>query len=162
MTKEGDVLLVPLAELRTCVCQVVRVMGSSFLLATFPTYLDSSTVPDLDEIELTNPVFLIETMNESVESERWRVIGNRIPSSNLPIPAFKVQVGLGGDYYIQNFRGEVGRKATSEEAQRLRPHKSFSPGLVEAALRAEQKFDVWLSAYDEMRADKGQVIDNVF
>jgi hypothetical protein len=138
LTREGDVLLVPISIKQSCVSQAVS------------------------KTELESPVFLVATVDESIKSGRWELVGNRNPSRDLPIPAFKVQVGLGGDCYLRNFRGEIGRKASLEEVQMLRSHKSYSPGLVEYALRAYRDLEPWQSIFDEMRADRNQHVGDIF
>ncbi|NRQ39194.1 hypothetical protein HII36_46345 [Nonomuraea sp. NN258] len=162
LTREGDVLLVPAEKGRLVVGQAVRVMGTSFLLATFSAISDEEAAPDPGELDLSEPVFLAETVDQSVESGRWKVIGNRRPDPGLPIPVFKVQVGLGGDYHLQDHRGEIGRKATAEEARRLRAPRSYSPALVEQALRAHQGHDDWLDVFDDMRADPERHVGDIF
>lgn len=162
LIKEGDLVSIPATSKTYCVGQVAAIAETSFLIATFiPHFMVNGRLPKLEDIDFSSPVFLVETMDEYVESGRWKVLGGRMPLE-FPIPAFKVQVGFDVDFYIQNFRGEIGRKASQAEVDRLRTHTSFSPSLVEDAIRAERQLGEWNKIYDRMRADPAQAIEYIF
>ncbi|MEU9887494.1 Imm26 family immunity protein [Sphaerisporangium sp. NPDC051011] len=77
--------LIPVNEKRFCVGQIVRVAGPSFLLATFSTIDKSTHQPSINEIDLDSPVLVVTTLDVSVESGRWKIVGNRTSS---PKPLF--------------------------------------------------------------------------
>jgi hypothetical protein len=92
-------------------------------------------------------------MNVLITTGRWSVIGHAPIVGDIPIPVYVIPVGLDRIFHVQDINGNLVRLATSNEAETLRMPKSFSPALVEDAIRAVNGLGDWLPNYDDMRAD---------
>jgi hypothetical protein len=148
---KGDLLLIPASEGKWAVGQVILKMRRNILLAVFPEFIDSPPgSPGANVTAHGKPELLVETMDLRIRDGSWKVFGNRPISTGIDIPKYKVPVG-GGDFFIQDINGNLERPATPDEATRLRGQKSFSPALVENAVRALLGLEAWNLAFDEMR-----------
>ncbi|MFC5820951.1 hypothetical protein [Nonomuraea harbinensis] len=92
-------------------------------------------------------------MDQQIKDGSWVVLGSRPISPQIRIPQYKTLAGPHGDYHIQDLQGNIGRRLSLKEAQLLRPHKSFSPALVEKALSAFHGLEPWMPIFDEMTAN---------
>lgn len=147
---QGDVLAVPVVDNKVAAVQVIRVLQSNLFLAVYPSLFHSSNIPNVADLELDEPVFLVETMDLRVKEGVWWVIGNRDASVSVSVPWYKVWVEPPGEYRRQDIHGQVGEVLSAEEAESMRYQKSFSPAVVEAALRGLHGFGPWRAAFDEL------------
>ncbi|WP_246885535.1 hypothetical protein [Streptomyces sp. GESEQ-4] len=130
--------------------QIVEKLRGNVLLAVFSELLDSAGSCDVASLELEEPIFLVETMDQRIKDNTWRVVGNRDVSKRIPVPEYKVWVEPPGEYRLQDIHGVVGVSISPERAGAMKSQKSFSPAVVEAALRGFHGHGPWHSAYDEL------------
>ncbi|MFD7231323.1 hypothetical protein [Streptomyces sp. NPDC059881] len=147
---KGDVLVVPVGDENIAVAQIVEKLRGNVLLAVFPELLGAGAAVEVDALKLDDPIFLVETMDLRIKEGTWRVMGNREISPEIPVPGYKVWVEPPGEYRRQDIQGKVGEVISSEEAATLKVQKSFSPAVVETALRGLHGLGPWRAAFDEL------------
>jgi hypothetical protein len=147
--RDGDVLGIPIDAGLVALGQVVRRIHGNLLLSVFRETAAATQGPALDGVDLEKPALLFETMDLYARRGEWRVVGNLPVPDGLVLPVFKVPVG--GEYRIHDVFGNIGRVATPEEAATLRNHRSYSPAMAEAAVRALNGREAWAAHFDDMR-----------
>lgn len=154
--RQSDVFLIRVADGAFALGRVVvKSRGGNVLVAIYSDLAESQEAADPGRLSISRPVFLVETMDLRIKDGDWRVVGNWTPPTELPAPVYKTQFEPGGDFFEQHIDGSIGRRLTADEAARLKTQKSFSPALVERAVRAFQGAEPWLPVFDEIRFDEG-------
>ncbi|MFJ9461665.1 Imm26 family immunity protein [Kitasatospora sp. NPDC101447] len=154
--RQSDVFLIPVADGAFALGRVVvKARGGNVLVAIYSELAESlEGAVELGRLPASRPVFLVEAMDLRIKDGTWRVVGNWTPPTELPTPVYKTQFEPGGDFFEQMIDGSVGRRLTADEATRLKTQKSFSPALVEKAIRAFRGIEPWLSVFDELRTSE--------
>ncbi|MFE3021511.1 Imm26 family immunity protein [Streptomyces sp. NPDC059256] len=148
--RRGDVLSISVTDEKIVLGQVIEKMRGNFLLAVFPDLLDANSSFDIESLELDEPLFLLETMDIRIKDGIWPIIGNRELANRIPTPEYKVWVEPPGEYRIQYADGRLGVSISPERASVMKLHKSYSPAVVEAALRGFHGFGPWRKTFDEL------------
>ncbi|MET8394517.1 Imm26 family immunity protein [Streptomyces anthocyanicus] len=148
--QNGDVLSIPVTDDKTAFAQVVEKLHGNVLLAVFSELVGVDDSRDVEALELDEPIFLLETMDLRITDGIWSVIGNREVSEGISAPEYKVWVNPPGEFRIQDIRGNLGAAISPQRASGMKLHKSFSPAVVEAALRGFHGFGPWRPAFDEL------------
>ncbi|WP_327171489.1 immunity 26/phosphotriesterase HocA family protein [Streptomyces sp. NBC_01336] len=148
--RNGDILSVPVNGQEIALAQVIEKLGGNVLLAVFSDLLNVEESRDIESIELDTPIFLVETMDIRIKDGAWPVVGNRQLVGGIPDLEYKVWVEPPGEYRIQDVRGNVGVSISSERASKMKLHKSFSPAVVESALRGFHGYGPWNQAFDDL------------
>ncbi|MFF4978001.1 hypothetical protein [Streptomyces sp. NPDC001083] len=148
--RNGDVLSIPVTDEKISIAQVVEKLHGNVLLAVFSELLDVNDSRDVESFELDQPIFLLETMDLRIKSGDWSALGNREVSKSIATPEYKVWVDPPGEYRIQDIHGNLGAAISSKRAGGMKLHKSFSPAVVEAALRGFHELGPWRPAFDEL------------
>lgn len=146
----GDILSISVTDESVALAQVVEVLHGNVLIAVFSELLDAGDVRDGVSLELGDPVFLVETMDVRIKGGVWPVLGNRRLVDGIPTLWYKVWVEPPGEYRIQDIRGNLGESISSERANGMKLQKSFSPAVVEAALRGFHGLGPWRPVFDEL------------
>ncbi|MFF8277357.1 hypothetical protein ACF05T_14790 [Streptomyces lateritius] len=147
---KGDVLAVPVGDEHVALAQIVEKLSGNILVAVFPELLGAGESVEVATAKLDEPVFLAETMDLRIKEGVWRVLGNREVSPAIPVPGYKVWVEPPGEYRRQDIHGTVGEPISAEEAETLKRHKSYSPAVIETALRGLHGFGPWRAVFDEL------------
>jgi hypothetical protein len=66
------------------------------------------------------------------------------------MPTYKVWVEPPGEYRIQDIHGDLGVSISLEQASRMKFQKSFSPAVIEAAIRGFHGLSPWRETFDEL------------
>ncbi|MET9224794.1 Imm26 family immunity protein [Lentzea sp. NPDC003310] len=132
--------------------RVVRVLGGNVLIAVYAESLKSVREIDLDVLDRAAPIFLAVTMDLRLIDGQWSLVGEWSPEIELRLPRYKVQAGDGA-FYEQHLDGSMGRSLTAAEAERLPNYSSYSPALVEMAVRAHFGHETWRPVFDEIRIE---------
>jgi hypothetical protein len=148
--QKGDILSVAVTDGKMSLVQIVRKLRGNVLLAVFPELLDANGALDAASLELDEPIFLVETMDLRIKDGSWPVVGNREVAEHIPVPEYKVWVEPPGEYRIQDIHGNVGVPVSGEQASGMKLQKSFSPAVVEAALRGFHGVGPWRKEFDEL------------
>lgn len=148
--KRGDILSIPVAENKVAPAQIIEKLGSNVLIAIFAELLDAGASCDVASLELDHPIFIAETMDLRIKDGVWRKIGHRGISDSIPVPEYKVWVEPPGEYRIQDIRGNVGMSISATRANGMKSQESFSPAVIEAALRGFHEYGPWHKAFDEL------------
>ncbi|MGW6206891.1 hypothetical protein ACWF9B_25025 [Streptomyces sp. NPDC055089] len=146
----GDILSVPVAGQEIALAQVIEKLGGNVLLVVFPDLLSAEDSRVVESIELDTPIFLVETMDIRIKDGTWPVVGNRKLVDGIPDLQYKVWVEPPGEYRTQDVRGNVGGSISPEQASKMKLHKSFSPAVVESALRGFHGYGPWNRAFDDL------------
>ncbi|MFD8022587.1 hypothetical protein ACFV6G_19460 [Streptomyces lavendulae] len=146
----GDIVSVPAGAENAAVAQIVECLRGNVLIAVFPTLFSSDSAIDVETLSLDDPIFLAETMDLRITEDMWKILGNRDVPPSIPLPEYKVWVSPPGEYRRQDIRGNVGDTLTLKEAADLRLQKSFSPAVVESALRGLHGLGPWHAVFDEL------------
>ena len=148
--EKGDVLSISVTDDKNALAQVVEKLRGNVLLAVFSDLLDAADAYDVQSLAFDDPIFLVETMDLRIKDGVWKIVGHREVSARIPIPEYKVWVEPPGEYRIQDVHGNVGVPLPPERAREMRLHKSFSPAVVETALRGFHGMGPWRPAFDEL------------
>jgi hypothetical protein len=149
MADVGDVFEVPVSAGQVALAQVVVDLGGNVLLAVFLGLWASGTA---DLAALDEPIFLAETMDLRIQDGSWPRLGNRVVAGSISVPDSKVWIEPPGEYRRQGIDGTLGEVLSPAQARTLSNHRSFSPALIEAALRGLHGFGPWLPAFDQLAA----------
>ncbi|MFD9703218.1 hypothetical protein [Lentzea sp. NPDC059081] len=150
-TRRGDVFFVPVVDGLVAVGRVVESVAGSVLVAVHPDLVEPVPEFDVGTLSAVEPVFLLETLDDELRRGAWRTVGNWRPPDEIPVPVHKVRVWPDGGFFEEWIGGVVGRRLTSEEADRLTPHRSYTPNVVAMAVRALHGLGPWLPVFDELR-----------
>ncbi|MCH5674932.1 hypothetical protein [Streptomyces gilvus] len=143
-------MAISVTDEKNALAQVVEKLHGNVLLAVFSGLLDADEVCDVNSFAFDDPIFLMETMDLRIKDGVWRILGHREVSGDIPIPEYKVWVEPPGEYRIQDIHGNIGDSLTSERAEKMRLQKSFSPAVVETALRGFHGMGPWRPFFDEL------------
>ena len=152
----GDVFTLPINEEALGVGQVVGLHGNDAYF--FAVFADPAP-PDLSADDLvsraTGPVlFLALSFDALVHVGEWKVVGSAAVDHDIPLPAYKEEVGTRGDFHVVDHSGQRRRPATADEVQQLSYRKLVAPIRVGRALRASHGLEPWLDAFDSLRVDE--------
>lgn len=148
--RKGDILSISVTGEKIALAQVVEKLRGNVLLAVFPELLDADGSCNVESFESEGPIFLLETMDLRIKNGMWSIIGNREVVNGIPTPEYKVWVEPPGEYRIQDVHGNLGASLSPERASGMKLQKSFSPAVVEAALRGFHGLGPWRKAFDEL------------
>lgn len=148
--KNGDVLSIPVTDEKYALAQVVEKLHGNVLIAVFSDLLDVDEPCEVGSFELDEPIFLVETMDLRIADGVWSIFGNREVSESILVPTYRVWVEPPGEYRTQDVHGNVGAVIPSGQVNEMRLQKSFSPAVIEAALRGFHGLGPWRHAFDEL------------
>ncbi|MET9153772.1 hypothetical protein [Streptomyces griseoflavus] len=149
--KNGDLLVIPVLDQQYSFAQIVEDLPhGNVLLAVFSELVPDGRVREVANLELEEPVFLLETMDLRIKDGTWSIVGNLEVSKCIATPVYKVWVDPPGEFRMQDVRGNVGVPISPERASGMKFQKSFSPAVVEAALRGLHGLGPWRSAFEEL------------
>nr|WP_211283769.1 hypothetical protein [Streptomyces antibioticus] len=132
---------------------ILKMRTGNILTTVYPSRSASIESFDPEWLSSSRPDFTVETMDLFIKNGTWRVLGNWGPPVEPRIPVYKTQFEFNGPFFEQYIDGGVGGQLTDDDASHLRKQKSYSPALVEEAVRALQGLEPWLPIFDEMRSD---------
>jgi hypothetical protein len=150
--RKGDLLAIPVAGDQVAVAQVIEPLKGNVLVAVHPDLFDAERVKQAESLALDEPVLLAETMDLRIKDGTWPVVGHREVPAGITAPTFKVWVEPPGEFRAEDVHGTVGEPLSPGDAERLRLHTSYSPALIEHAIRAYHGHGPWLDAFDELTA----------
>jgi|1186.fasta_scaffold26368_2 hypothetical protein len=149
----GDVFTVPIDDERIGYGQIVATWGDSgshFYFLFFDAVYSSNEEPDLDEVVGRPVASLGLSMDALLRHKRWRVVGRRdVPSGSLRWPAYKESVAPEA-FDVVDHTGEVRRRASNDEAERLPYREVVAPIRLENAFRALYDAGEWNDAYETL------------
>jgi hypothetical protein len=148
--KNGDILSISVANGKIALAQVVEKLRGNVLLVVFSELLNADESCDVASLELGEPIFLVETMDLRIKDGAWPIVGNRDIPKYVPMPTYKVWVEPPGEYRIQDIHGDLGVSISLEQASRMKFQKSFSPAVIEAAIRGFHGLSPWRETFDEL------------
>jgi hypothetical protein len=155
--RQSDVFSIPVSDGTPAVGRVIlKMRGGNILVAVYPGHSEIVESADLERLSTSRPVFTVETMDLFIKNGRWAVLGKWAPVVESPIPVYKTQFEPGGPFFEQRIDGSIGGQLADEEAIHLKRQKSFSPALVEKAVRAFQGLEPWIPVFDEMRSNESK------
>lgn len=145
----GDLLAIPAAPGKSAIAQVVHVSRTNLLIAVHADLVDGDPASTWAAMDLDQPIFLVETMDQRVRAGTWAVFGHAAVPASVTVPTFKTWVEPPGAFYRQDVDGTMLEQLTAEDARGLRTQKSYSPNLVESAVRGFHDLAPWNAVFDE-------------
>jgi hypothetical protein len=142
--KIGDVFIIE-TDKGKCYGQIVA-DGINNCYLIFDIVSDEVLLPE--QVVKKPIVFLTFTIDACIEEDKWKVIGNTSVPSDIVYPIFKVRTTSG--YMVTNHQGNYLRRASDDELERLKYHKSVSPALLEHAVQARFGSGKWEDYFDEI------------
>ncbi len=137
---EGDVFAVPLdGSLYGYGLLFAKGRTSDCILAL--QLVSEGLITDLNAVLGKPFAFLIHTVDVEIVRGRWQIIGNVAPPQGIRLPEYKTETLEG--FKILSYKGEVVRDATSDEIERLDYLRSYSPRMLERALKAIHGLVPW-------------------
>ncbi|WP_018130073.1 Imm26 family immunity protein [Effusibacillus pohliae] len=141
-THVGDIFAIPVDEKRYSYGQIV----SDNWYAIFDILAEKH--PPLDQITNRPIVFLVESVDVKIEDGDWEIIGNFSIPKDIRFPEFLVET-LDG-YMVIDYKGRTLRPASEYEIKNLSSKKSYSPVVIEDAVKAKFAFTEWYPYLDNL------------
>jgi hypothetical protein len=139
--EEGDIIEIPLDAESKSYAQIIKKNIILYLLVFDGIFLNP---PAISEILNGDPIFSVWTMDAKLYHGEWRIVG----SSNIRHKEYldhKYTILRDGRTWIEDVDGNIIRLASEEEVRKLHARSSYSPALVEKAIRSfhglEEKSD---------------------
>ena len=140
--KTGDVFLIPVSDSLVGIGQVVDMLHSELYLVVYEETWDSANPPIAGDVARCHPLFSSLSLDAKLWNGDWRIIGNTTENlKKIAKPMYKVR--MSGRMYVESYRGEGRRLATTDEAERLQNRTTVSAAVLEKALRAKLGFAEW-------------------
>lgn len=135
--KVGDVFAIPIDDTRYSYGQIVANGYGSDCYVIFD--IVTSKYPPLEQITSHKIVFMIFTLHQKIIEGEWLLLGNTPVSDGIKIPEFKVDVMENGVIrsMVSRHDGEILRYATEEEAKTLNTMQSYTPNVLEDAVKTK-------------------------
>lgn len=148
--REGDVFLIPIDEHRNGVGQIGAIVNTAHsYFAIFDAVVEAGDQPDVRSILSRPLLFLALSMDAKILNGTWPVVGSYLVVSNIPFPAYKVELHEPNNFYVSDYLDTKHRKATKTEASLLRYRTISSPIGVEKALQAHHGLLPWTERYEK-------------
>jgi hypothetical protein len=148
--RAGDVFELLIDDLRVGYGLVVAKNGASCFMVAYRSAYPRSSSPDLATVIADSIRFAAVTVDAAIWNGQWRVVGY-VESDLLPVrlPLYVAEHYPDGSWWVHAFDGRS-RPATAAEVTRLPPGRSYSPWVLEDALRAEHGVLPWHATYDDL------------
>lgn len=143
--KQGDVFKIKIKDNIYSYGQIIDKKYNFYVIYD----IFSSDKEDLQEVIKKPIIFLVQSVDVALEEGKWKVVGNCNIPEDIKIPYFKMPT-LEDDWILINYKNEILRKATKEEEEKLDELFSFSPALVEAAIKAKYGIEEWYEDFDSI------------
>lgn len=145
--KVGDVFAVPIGKDKFGFGQVAIQGEYSDCIVIYD--IVSEEYPPVDSIVTNNLVFLLQTVSSRIEDGCWPVLGNIKVPNNIKYPKYKEETEEG--YMLIDTDGSILKEnASNKEVENLSELESWSPGIVEEALKAKYMGEDWDDDYNEI------------
>jgi len=148
--KVGDVFAIPIDDKRYAYGQLV---ANGFGSDCYVTYdITAETHPELEQIVSSPIVFRIFTLHQLIVNGIWIIIGNASISQKIYIPEFKVESTENKvkTWMVQSYDGTILRPASTEEIERLNYMESFTPNMLDNAVKAKYGVLSWKPHYNKI------------
>jgi hypothetical protein len=148
----GDVFQIPVSKDCSGFGQVLANDAGMLLMAIFDQRAGGDRHPSLESIVSADLLFIANSPDAKIWHGHWPIIGNVAPDrARIPLPKYKV--GRGGEMYVENYEANKTRVATPEELALLDLRSSWSPEILEDALKAQWGLGPWNDHYNRLRAE---------
>jgi Immunity protein 26 len=160
----GDVFAVPIDDTRVGVGQVVATEegDDTHYLAIFDSVAPDLASIDIDQALQARVLFLALSFDAKLYNGDWTVVGHRPVSEEIPLPAWRETFLSGGQVDVVDYSGRRRRPASETEAELLRDQESYSPAILEDALRAKHGLEPWLERYTDLAPDETRTTARLF
>lgn len=143
-TNVGDVFKIEIKENLYCYGQIVSKGNLSDTIIIYDKI--SSNNLDLDEIINNKIIFYVNTVDEFITNGRWMLIGKACLPDNLKYREYITDI----KQQVLSQEGKVIRSASRKDIKELTSYISYSPIMVEDAVKAKYGDDNWYSALDDI------------
>ncbi len=147
MTNIGDVFRIKINENLSCFGQLVC-KGKTSISVIIYDYTSNEDNLDINIITKNKIIYYVNTVNLFLTNGKWEVIGNQPIPSNLNFPEYIIET-LDG-YKVLSHEGNIIRNATKNDINKLNFHNSYSPIIVEDAVKAKYFGEDWYPALDKI------------
>jgi hypothetical protein len=160
----GDVFVLPVGDGRAGVGQIVGTYGKdAYYFSIFDAVMPLDEAPDRASEALTARLLLLAlSMDAKLHAGHWTVAMRASVAANVPLPAYKEDVGFPPRVEVVDYSGTKRRPATPVEAETLPNRKIVAPVRLEKALRASLGLEPWLDIFDELRAEGNVTTAEIF
>jgi hypothetical protein len=149
----GDVFQIPVSKDCSGFGQILADDEGILLMAIFDRRAGSDKLPSLETIVSSDLLFIANSFDTRISRGYWSIIGNLTPDrARIPLPNYKVGRG-GAEMYVENYEANKTRVATPEELALLDLRSSWSPKVLEDALKAHWGSGPWNDHYNRLRAE---------
>jgi hypothetical protein len=105
--------------------------------------------PPLAEITAAPIIFLAASVDVRIEDGEWKIIGHSSIPKNIHFPEFVIGT-LGGQPMVTDHLGKIVRPVSQDEIRYLTGIKSYSPSVIEDAVKAKFGFAEWFPYLDNL------------
>lgn len=142
-TNVGDVFRIEIKEELYCFGQIISKGTLSDTIIIFDK-IGSSNL-DLNDIINNKIIFYVNTVDEFITNGRWVLIGKTFLPDNLNYKEY-----ITDSNKVLSQEGIVIRTASTNDVKVLKSYKSFSPIVVEDAVKAKYGIEDWYPALDDL------------
>ncbi|MFC4766471.1 Imm26 family immunity protein [Effusibacillus consociatus] len=142
IARTGDIFSIRIDEKRYSYGQIV----ADNWYAIFDIVAEKN--PPLDQITNRSIVFLVESVDVKIEDGLWQIIGNYSIPKHIHFPKFLVETLEG--YMVIDHNGKILGPASEYEIKNLAGKKSYSPAVIEDAVKAKFGSEEWYSYLDNL------------
>lgn len=112
--------------------------------------------PTLDQIVNSPILFLAFTSDKGILAGAWVVVGNISVSDAIVIPEYKTDYMKDGKIQcvVEKYDGTILRLANDYEKEHLQNMSSYTPNVIEGALKARFGYELWNAYYNKLLYNK--------
>lgn len=146
----GDVFAIPIDNERYSYGQIIAKGYGSDCYVIFDIVANEH--PLLEQIPNNKVVFLTFTLHQKIAEGEWALLGNAPVNGDVRIPEFKVDVIENGVVrcMVSRYDGEILRYATEHDVKSLSTMQSYTPNVLESAVKAKYGIIPWRPYFDEL------------
>ena len=159
--KIGDVFEIPIDDARVGYGQVVARHFSLLFIVVFGSAYSRTSKPSVVAIVADTVRFAAQSLDAKIWHGDWLVVGNTKPDSgSIGLPVYKSTALPSGEWFVQSWDGRL-RPATAEECARLRLRTTYSPQIIEDALKAVHGVIPWQDNYAFLEYEQIRVTKDI-
>ncbi|MDP4147216.1 MAG: Imm26 family immunity protein [Bacillota bacterium] len=142
----GDIFAIRIGKNMYSYGQVVAQGTTSDSMIIYDIISDEH--PSVEEIIGRQIVFFINTVDVEIEDGKWVIVGNAQIPKHLVFPQYITETLEG--YKVLSHKGEVLGIANEYQIKELKPVTSYSPIILEDAVKAKYGYEDWYAELDNI------------
>jgi len=155
----GDIICIPVDDVTNVYAQFI--VGDMYMGFYVLYDLVSEQTPLLSEITQQKKLFEFFTQGNLIKQGLWKKSGNVSVPIDIRVPEFKVELYDAENqvcrWAVMDYKGDILRMASKAEEKNLKTMHSYTPSLINKAIKAKYGISKWEPIYDGLLyRDSGQ------